>query len=613
MDRQLLEVCADALVVFSLDRVVVEANGAAATLFGRPVPSLVGFPADDLVVPAERDSVLAREREAQRGIPQRYETRIVRSDGTERVVAVASAALHSGGQLAGTAATFRDITEPFNAHETLARSEARYRHLVEGASDAIITFDSSARFTTVNHAAEEISGHDREELIGSFFAPLIPPEELDKTLEEFQRALAGEQGQFETLVIRKDGTIRSIAVTTSGVQPGEEVLCIVRDVTEQKQLQQQLIQSEKMAAIGQLVSGVAHELNNPLASMSAFAQLLLADRTLPKDHRHSAEIIAGEARRAARIVTNLLTFARQHKAEKVPTDVSRVLEDTLELRAYEFSVRGIEIVRDYRDRVPETMADVHQIQQVFLNIITNAEHAMNELEAPHHRLTVRTRTLARAIRVEIEDTGPGIPPDSLERIFNPFFTTKPTGSGTGLGLSISLGIVSEHGGRVWAENVSEGGGGGGGSRFCVELPYVEPVYRNDHGPLVIARNGIPPLRILVIDDEEPLRLALDRYLTATGHAVASTGAGTHGLVLAANEPFDAVILDMRMPDMSGQQFFARLKVDVPALAERVIFITGDTVSRDLLAFLEGTGRPFIAKPFEFTDLQNALPRQALAG
>lgn len=600
--RGIVESCPDAIIVTSVERTVLDANEAAARMFDRTRADLVGVCIDDCVVPAERERVAQQEREALRGVPQRYETRIITARGVERIVAVASAALHQGATLIGTAATLRDITDEFLAHAKLARSEARYRHLFEGASDAIMTFDAAGTFTTVNRAGEEISGYQRDELVGESFGPLIPESELERTLTEFRRALSGVTGTFETIFIRKDGDHRFISVTYSGVQQGEEVLCIIRDVTEQKQLQQQLIQSEKMAAIGQLVSGVAHELNNPLASVSAFAQLLLADARLPVEHRHSAEVISGETRRAARIVNNLLTFARQHRAEKVPADINGVLENTLELRAYELNVRGINLVRDYDERVPETMADIHQLQQVFLNIVTNAEQAMESVERRRHQLRVQTRALPNVIRVEFEDSGPGIPAQSLERIFNPFYTTKPTGKGTGLGLSISLGIVHEHGGRVWAENVPNGG-----SRFCVELPLIEAVAVSPPSTREAAPTLPAGLHILVADDEDSLRLALTRFLGDAGHRVVATASGREALFHAARETFDAMILDIRMPDMSGQQVYHELRTLRPELADRVVFMTGDIVSSDLHAFLTGSGRAYVAKPFDFADILRALP------
>jgi CheY-like chemotaxis protein len=254
------------------------------------------------------------------------------------------------------------------------------------------------------------------------------------------------------------------------------------------------------------------------------------------------------------------------------------------------------------------MVDVHQLQQVVLNLITNAEQAMEGFGNERHRLTLRTRTLADMVRIEVEDTGHGVPEEVMHQIFNPFYTTKPTGKGTGLGLSISLGIVGEHGGRIWAENIT------GGARFTVELPRVEG---NDRMELTLVPSAPiqtpESLRILVADDEDALRSALGRFLSSEGHSVVTVGSGSEAIWRAeGDEEFDVILLDLRMPDVSGQQVFERWCKDHHELSERVVFITGDIVSPDLQAFLRATGRPYIAKPFEFSAIVNVLPGSRLA-
>jgi len=593
----------DAVVVTGMDRRVLAANDAGADLLGWEVSDIVGQAIADAVAPSERTHVASREDRVLAGEPQRYETKVINhSTGEERDVAVSSGPFRIKGELIGTVATLRDITDPKRAQDTLARSEARYRHLVESASDAIVTLDANGRFTTVNHAAENISGYRREELVGQWFAPMLPDDDLPKALAHFQQALAGETGLFESQFYRKDGEVRTISITYSTPQKDEEVLCLIRDVTDQKMLQEQLIQSEKMSAIGQLVSGVAHELNNPLAGISAFAQLLLAEKRFPPDQRTAAETIYSEARRASRIVQNLLTFARQHKAEKVPTALNQVLDDTLELRGYELRVRGIDVRREYDESLPDTMADAHQLQQVFLNLITNAEQAMEQRDGHHHRLTVRTRRSGDTMRIEIEDTGGGIPANLIERIFNPFFTTKPTGSGTGLGLSISLGIVREHEGRIWAEPVPQGG-----ARFVVELPVIQPRASGEFQTITQVHPVGDSLRVLVVDDEASVRVSLQRYLAGRGHDVETTASGEDALARLRATSYDAVIVDMRMPDLSGEQLFERLRSNDPAHAERVIFTTGDLVNEQMRRFLDGAGRPCVPKPFEFASFDQALP------
>ncbi len=600
--REIVAALADAVVVTGTDRRILTVNRAAAELFGRPLEDLPGTAVNELVIAEERPHVEEREQRARGGEEQRYETKIIRLDGVERDVAVSTTPLELDGELVGTVAMLRDITDQKRAQDTLARSEARYRNLVESASDAIVTFDASGRFTTVNHAGELLSGYRREELIGQWFAPMLPDDELPKVLGHFQKALAGETGQYETTFYRKDREIRTISVTYSTPQRDEEVLCLIRDVTDQKMLQEQLIQSEKMSAIGQLVSGVAHELNNPLAGISAFAQLLLTEKRFPPDQRTAAEMIYAEARRASRIVQNLLTFARQHKPERTSTSLNQVLDDALELRGYELRVRGIEVVRDYDEDLPETMADAHQLQQVFLNLITNAEQAMEKRQGNTQRLTVSTRRASNVIRIEVEDSGPGIPPNLLERIFNPFFTTKPTGSGTGLGLSISLGIVREHEGKIWAENAPTGG-----AHFTIELPLVASQEGEQFAETPTTAGAGERLRILVVDDEASVRVALQRYFASRGHEIETTASGRDALARLREGTFDAVVVDMRMPDLSGEQLYEELRVKDPGHAERVIFTTGQLVDEQVRNFLASTGRPYIPKPFEFTAFDQALP------
>jgi two-component system NtrC family sensor kinase len=600
-EMSLLDSLSDGILTTDAHDRVTYANRAASSLFTKDAASIVGEPLLKLFSRESGDTVRFGQSAARDGLPQCYEAEVAGREDCS--VSVGAAALTGADGSVGTVLTLRDVTDMRRSHLELAKSESRYRHLFEDASDAIMTFDSLGRFTSVNDAGEEISGYSRDELMGRFFGPLLPLSELPRAVLEFRKALSGQPGQFESVVVRKDGERRHITITYSCPQRSREVLCLIRDATEEKQLQHQLVQSEKMGAIGQLVSGVAHELNNPLASITAFSQLMLSDGNLTAEDRHATEVIASESRRAARIVHNLLTFARQHKAEKTYADINQVIENTLELRGYELSVHGIHIERLYANPSPSTMADAYQLQQVILNLVTNAEQAMAGIDAAHHRMTVRTRRDGEIIRIEVEDTGPGIAPDSLERIFNPFYTTKPVGHGTGLGLSISLGIISEHGGRIWAENVASGG-----AKFCVELPRVAPPPGTDStfvAPVTTPRTG---LRILVVDDEEPIREALSRFLDRAGHTVLAVDSGNSALAAVRDDTFDTIFLDIRMPDISGQNVFEQWQRERPDLARRVVFLSGDIVGAELQRFLSGTGQPFIAKPFDLDGVLQVLER-----
>ena len=260
---------------------------------------------------------------------------------------------------------------------------------------------------------------------------------------------------------------RYLSATATTLGSAEEgAILVLRDVTEEHLMQERLLQSEKMASVGQLVSGVAHELNNPLTGVTGFAQLLL-NRDLDEQTRRDVQTIYSEAERAAKIVQNLLSFARRRKAQKGLVNLNTLLERVLELRSYDLHVKNIDLELDLDPRLPLTMSDPDQIQQVFFNIITNAEHAMLSAHGGG-KLKVRSRAEKGFILLSFSDDGVGIPPENLRRVFDPFFTTKEGGQGTGLGLTISYGIVDDHAGRIRVESRP-----GKGATFVVELPIVQ--------------------------------------------------------------------------------------------------------------------------------------------
>jgi signal transduction histidine kinase len=240
---------------------------------------------------------------------------------------------------------------------------------------------------------------------------------------------------------------------------------VARDVTQQKRMEEQLILTDRLASIGELSSGIAHELNNPLTSVIGFSQLLM-EGDVPANMKEDLGIVYSEAQRAAVIVKNLLTFARKHAPVKQLSQVNAVIEDVLRLRAYEQKVNNIEVENRLSPDLPEIMMDHFQIQQVFLNIIINAEFAMQEA---HHKgkLVITKEKLDGIIRISFADDGPGISKENLKHIFDPFFTTKEVGKGTGLGLSICHGIVTEHGGKIYARSEK-----GQGTTFIIELPLI---------------------------------------------------------------------------------------------------------------------------------------------
>jgi signal transduction histidine kinase len=415
---------------------------------------------------------------------------------------------------------------------------------------------------------------------------------------------------------RADGNAVWIELTARADPPAKDLTlrieALVRDVSERKKLDDetrdiyhQLLQAEKMAALGQTVSGVAHELNNPLATILSWAERLSQRTTLDEPVRRGLETILSESERAARIVRNLLTFARKRQTTRAMVDVNQVLRETLALRAYEQRVTNITVIDALAAGLPQVFADGHQVQQVLLNLIINAEQAMLSANG-RGTLVVRTWHDAdqESVILEINDDGPGIPDDLQPKIFDPFFTTKEVGKGTGLGLTVAYAIVQEHGGRIRLESRPNGG-----ASFYIEMPVSGaklPPMPMVVGQLDGSADAVIGASILVVEDEEKLANAVVDALRDAGYVVDHSPDGEDALARINGQHYDLVICDLKMPRLDGKAFYGMLAAAAPALSKRVIFVTGDVAGTDAEEFLHDSGCRWLAKPFRLGDLLRAV-------
>ncbi len=364
-------------------------------------------------------------------------------------------------------------------------------------------------------------------------------------------------------------------------------------------------QSDKLAALGQLLAGVAHELNNPLSVVTGRAAMLhrkLDGQPLAQD----VEKIEQAAHRCARIVRNFLALARQHAPERREVDVNQVVRDAVELLAYHLRLDNIDVTLDLADPLPVMWADPHQLHQVVINLVTNANHAMRQTPSPR-RLTLTTRysPAPPRVRLEVADSGPGIPPEIQARIFEPFFTTKPTGEGTGLGLSLCQGIIEGHGGTIRVDSRP-----GHGAVFQIQLPAGSaPAAPADVGSPEAAAPAIAR-SILVVDDEPEVAAMLAEMLAADGHRVETAANGTVALARLTEGTYDLILSDLRMPEMDGPTLYSEIKRRFPHLAQRIVFFTGDSLTSEVREFLEKTAAPRVSKPFDFTEFRRVVAQVA---
>ncbi|HEY7491604.1 MAG TPA: response regulator [Candidatus Tectomicrobia bacterium] len=389
-----------------------------------------------------------------------------------------------------------------------------------------------------------------------------------------------------------------------GVQIGIQLGRVVerQRAAAQYQLQQEVLyQSEKLAAMGSLLSGVAHELNNPLAAVLMHADLLR------KELGHSpllelVDEVTRAAERCKRLVSAFLTLARQHAPERTAVSLNSLVTDTLELLAYALRVDNITVHLDLAEKLPLLWADTNQIQQVITNLITNAHQALRESSALRElTLTTQCDTMRTRVMLAVTDTGPGVPSVLQARIFEPFFTTKPIGIGTGLGLSLCRGIIERHGGTITVTSQP-----GQGATFCVELP-VEAVCAT--APVSSERDRVPAVphkSILIIDDEPSIASGLKRLLSRDGYIVETVANGHLALTKLRERSYDLLLSDMRMPEIDGPRLYRTLERQYPHLLRRVIFLTGDTLNPETKTFLDQSAVPCLTKPCTVAEIRRAI-------
>jgi len=613
--RSIFDAAEDAIFVHDIETgAIVDANLKACATFGYSREEFLTLDVGNLGTgerPYTHQDAMDLIARAAAGEELRIEWHGKSKDGSLRWHEVFVRRVTIGGQ-ERILALARDITGRKLAEAALRASEEQYRAMFNASTDGLALWNAAGEIVDTNPALWQMYGY------GDGDSPALP---LDSDTgpcyhTEFLKAVAaGESLHSEVTDRRKDGSpleleVHGIPMQYQG-QP--HVLTIARDITEKKRSAEELTrqreslyQREKLAALGSLLAGVAHELNNPLSVVVARA-VLLEEQGNPAAQTAALKIRTA-AERCARIVRTFLAMARQQQPERGPVAINDVISAALDITAYPVRTSSIEVKLDLAKDIPLIHADADQLHQVLLNLVINAQQSLQDHPGPRHiRVTSGFDTRAQLVRVTVADNGPGIPAHLRARIFEPYFTTKPTGIGLGVGLAVSLGIVEAHEGTLTVACPAQGG-----AEFSITLPLgaVAASAAESSFPL----KAHPSRRtILVIDDEAEIRETLADILVAAQHRVVTVASGREALQHMAVEHYDVILTDIRMPDLDGRALYQEIERRWPGRGVRVVFVTGDTLASALREFVSESGRRVIEKPFLPSEVRRVVAELAMDG
>ncbi len=636
--KELFETLQEGVYFTTPEGKILDANPTLVRMLGYDSKEeLLEKNANEFYVDAGTRPAMLKELE-QQGTVRNREIVLRRKDGETIVCQDNSSAIRdSSGKVVRYQGALVDITERRKMEQKLHAEQEFARRLMDSFPDLIVVLDTQFRYSFVSPNISALLGFTPEELIGSTVGERSHPDDRGAMLEMARLIFSGENtfGSLEYRTLHKDGSWRIFRATASPLygptpppsaqnpNPAPAITGLIassRDFTEFKRLEQQVIQSEKLAAMGQLIAGVAHELNNPLTAIVGISDLLRDRSSSDPSASRQCDLLNQQARRAADIVQNLLAFSRPTAAHKSLVNLTDLVRRTLQLHEYSLRVNNIALDFPPAPSLPPVLADSNQLMQVFLNLIVNAEQAIRAAR-DRGSLSVRFGSVplgasgglpsAETVWVTIQDDGPGIPPDVLPKIFDPFFTTKRPGRGTGLGLSICMALVREHGGTIEAQEAP-----GGGALFRVLLP------RAPKGASAVVRDSLSPRstspadetanpaplarrRVLVVDDEESIRELVENGLAARGMQVDCAASGEEALQRAAQHAYDVILCDVKMPGLSGDQVYQKLKEitkDSGAQPVPFLFMTGDVMDAAPPEQTSAPGTRWVQKPFRVSDL-----------